>query len=37
MAFLVPSCDVEVFVLRAMDQDTVAMAITTYVLIPAKV
>jgi CRP-like cAMP-binding protein len=37
MAFLVPGdlCDVEVFVLEAMDHDIVALAETTCVLIPA--
>ena len=39
MAFLVPGdlCDVEVFVLRAMDHNIVAMTDTTCVLIPAEV
>ena len=39
MAFLVPGdlCDVEVFVLEAMDHDIVAMGPTTCVVIPAKV
>lgn len=39
MAFLVPGdlCDVEVFVLRAMDHDIVAMSDTTCLLIPADV
>jgi CRP-like cAMP-binding protein len=39
MAFLVPGdlCDVEVFVLEAMDHSIVAMSDTTCVLIPAKV
>jgi CRP-like cAMP-binding protein len=39
MAFLVPGdlCDVEVFVLRAMDHEIIAMADTTCVLIPADV
>jgi CRP-like cAMP-binding protein len=39
MAFLVPGdlCDVEVFVLRAMDHDIVAMTDTTCLLIPAEV
>jgi CRP-like cAMP-binding protein len=38
MAFLVPGdlCDVEVFVLEAMDHNITAMADTTCVLIPAK-
>ncbi|HEY8572586.1 Crp/Fnr family transcriptional regulator [Phenylobacterium sp.] len=37
MAFLIPGdlCDVEVFVLQAMDHDIVAVAETTCVLIPA--
>jgi CRP-like cAMP-binding protein len=39
MAFLVPGdlCDVEVFVLEAMDHDIVAVSDTTCVMIPAKV
>jgi CRP-like cAMP-binding protein len=39
MAFLVPGdlCDVEVFILEAMDHDVTAMGRTTCVLIPAKV
>jgi len=39
MAFLVPGdlCDVEVFVLRAMDHNIIAMTDTTCVLIPAEV
>jgi CRP-like cAMP-binding protein len=39
MAFLVPGdlCDVEVFILEAMDHDITAMGETTCVLIPAKV
>ncbi len=39
MAFLIPGdlCDVEVFVLEAMDHDITAMGDTTCVLIPAKV
>lgn len=39
MALLVPGdlCDVEVFVLQAMDHDIMAMAETTCVLIPEKV
>jgi CRP-like cAMP-binding protein len=39
MAFLVPGdlCDLEVFVLEAMDHSIVAMSETTCVLIPAKV
>jgi CRP-like cAMP-binding protein len=39
MALLIPGdlCDVEVFVLEAMDHSIVAMAETTCVLIPAKV
>ena len=39
MAFLVPGdlCDVEVFVLEAMDHSIIAMSETTCVLIPAKV
>jgi CRP-like cAMP-binding protein len=39
MAFLVPGdlCDVEVFVLEAMDHAITAMSDTTCVLIPAKV
>ena len=39
MAFLVPGdlCDVEVFVLEAMDHNITAMSQTTCVLIPAKV
>lgn len=39
MAFLIPGdlCDVEVFVLEAMDHNIVAMSETTCVLIPAKV
>ena len=39
MAFLVPGdlCDVEVFVLEALDHNTPAMSTTTCVLIPAKV
>jgi CRP-like cAMP-binding protein len=38
MAFLVPGdlCDVEVFVLEAMDHDIIALTETTCVLIPAK-
>ncbi|HEX8302871.1 Crp/Fnr family transcriptional regulator [Sphingomonas sp.] len=38
MAFLVPGdlCDVEVFILEAMDHDVVALAETTCVLIPAS-
>ena len=39
MAFLIPGdlCDVEVFVLEAMDHDITAMGHTTCALIPAKV
>ena len=39
MAFLVPGdlCDVEVFVLEAMDHDIVAISETTCALVPAKV
>jgi CRP-like cAMP-binding protein len=39
MAFLIPGdlCDVEVFVLEAMDHEITAMSDTTCVLIPAKV
>ena len=38
MAFLIPGdlCDIEVFVLRAMDHNITALADTTCVLIPAK-
>lgn len=39
MAFLIPGdlCDIEVFVLKAMDHDITAMTDTTCVLIPAEV
>jgi CRP-like cAMP-binding protein len=39
MAFLIPGdlCDIEVFVLEAMDHDIVAMSDTTCVLIPSEV
>jgi CRP-like cAMP-binding protein len=39
MAFLIPGdlCDVEVFILEAMDHDIVAMSETTCVLVPADV
>jgi CRP-like cAMP-binding protein len=39
MAFLVPGdlCDVEVFILEALDHNITAMSTTTCVLIPAKV
>lgn len=39
MAFLIPGdlCDVEVFILEAMDHDIVAMSQTTCVLVPADV
>ena len=38
MAFLIPGdlCDVEVFILEAMDHDVVALTDTTCVLIPAS-